>query len=54
MDIYNFVCLYPCVFFLEIGTREWRIVQRLQLHIWAAAGHELSAVGTHAQSLISD
>ena len=36
--------------FLEIETREGWIVQRVHMYIWAAAGHELTAIGTRVQS----
>ena len=42
--------LFTLIFFLDLETREGWIVQRIHLYIWAAAGYELTAIGTRAQS----
>ena len=42
--------LFILVFFLELETRKGRIVQRVHLYIWVAAGHNLIAIGTRAYS----
>ena len=36
--------------YLDLKTREGRIVQKVHLHIWATAKHELAAISTQAQS----
>ena len=42
--------VFTLVFHLELETRKGWIVERVQLYIRAAAGHELAAIETCAQS----
>ena len=51
-DYWTFLIFFAFtfVFFLELDTRDGWIVQRVHLYIWAAAGHELKAIVTRAQS----
>ena len=51
--IFLIIFAFTLVFFLELETRKGcseRSVQRVYLYIWATAGDELTAIGTHAQS----
>ena len=47
--IFQIFTAFTLVFFVELETTEEWIVQGAHHYLWAAAGHELKALGTHAQ-----
>ena len=47
--IFLILFVFTVAFFLELETREGWIVQRVLLYKLAATGHELTAIGKHAQ-----